>query len=111
MAKIKLTHPGELLQKQFMKPLKISSYRLAKDIGVALTRITDIVNKKRAISPETAILLAQYFNMSERFFINIQAYYDLEMAKEQLKKERKKPINPFPRPDLANGSDGVLSFA
>ena len=82
--KIKLTHPGQILHQEFMQPLKISSYRLAKDISVPLTRITNIVKGKRAISPETALLLSAYFGMSERFFINLQAYYDMEIAKENL---------------------------
>jgi addiction module HigA family antidote len=96
---ITLTTPGELLYKEFMQPLGISAYRLAKDIGVPLTRITAILQGKRAISPETAYLLSQYFQMSEPFFMNLQSYYDLERAKEKLKNHPKRII-PFPRPDL-----------
>ena len=98
--KIKLSHPGELLYKEFMEPLSITSYRLAKSIRVPLTRITNIVQGKRAITPSTALLLAQYFGMSERFFMNLQAHYDLELAKEEMKKSGHKPVRPLPRPDL-----------
>ena len=102
MAKVKkipLSHPGELLYEHFMEPLGISQYRLAKDIGVPLTRIANIVKGKRAITPETALLLAQYFRRSERFFMNLQSHYDLEMAKEAMEKSRRVPVIPFPLPE------------
>jgi len=93
--KIPLSHPGKLMYEEFMEPLEISAYRLAKDIGVPLTRITNIIQGKRAISPETALLLAQYFRMSERFFLNLQSHYDLEMAKDMMEKSHRKPVKPF----------------
>jgi addiction module HigA family antidote len=93
--KIKLTHPGKILLQEFMEPLNISAYKLAKDIDVPITRITNIIRGKRSISPETALLLAKYFNMSERFFINLQSYYDLELAKENLNKSKKLNFSPF----------------
>ena len=65
-----------------MKPLGITAYRLAKDVGVPLTRVTNIIHGKRSITAETALLLAKYFRRSEGFFHNLQAHYDLEMAKE-----------------------------
>lgn len=98
--KIRLSHPGKLLHQEFMKPLGLTSYRLAKDIGVPLTRIANIVQGKRAITPETALLLSQYFGMSERFFLNLQSHYDLEMAKEAMQKAHRVPVKPLPRPDL-----------
>ena len=61
MKKIKPTHPGEILREEFLKPMEISAYRLAKDIGVPKNRITAIINDDRAISPETALLLSRYF--------------------------------------------------
>ena len=71
-------HPGEVLLEEFLKPFHLSQYRLAKDIGVPARRISEIVQGKRAISPDTALRLARYFGLSERFWLNLQARYDLE---------------------------------
>ncbi len=87
MAKQKLPpiHPGEILMEEFLKPMGISQYRLAKDINVPARRINEIVQGKRAITPDTALRLSRYFKMSERFWINLQARYDLEVEKDRLK--------------------------
>jgi len=77
-------HPGEILLEEFLQPLGISQYRLAKDIGVPPRRINEIVQGKRAISPDTALCLSRYFGLSERFWINLQTRYDLEMEKDRL---------------------------
>lgn len=77
-------HPGEILMEEFLRPLGISQYRLAKDINVAARRINEIVQGKRSISADTALRLSRYFNLSERFWLNLQARYDLEMQKEKL---------------------------
>jgi len=77
-------HPGEILMEEFLKPLGISQYRLAKDISVPARRINEIVQRKRSISADTALRLSRYFNLSERFWLNLQARYDLEMQKEKL---------------------------
>jgi len=77
-------HPGEILLEEFLQPLEISQYRLAKDIGVPPRRINEIVQGKRAISPDTALRLSRYFSLSERFWINLQTRYDLEMEKDRL---------------------------
>ena len=74
-------HPGEILMEEFLKPMGISQYRLAKDIGVDPARINAIIHGKRAITPATAIRLSRYFGMSERFWINAQAHYDIEVEK------------------------------
>jgi addiction module HigA family antidote len=78
-------HPGEILMEEFLKPMEISQYRLAKDISVPPRRINEIVHGKRAISPDTALRLSRYFGLSERFWINMQARYDLEIEKDRLK--------------------------
>lgn len=78
-------HPGEILMEEFLKPMEISQYRLAKDISVPPRRINEIVLGKRAISPDTALRLSRYFGLSERFWINMQARYDLEIEKDRLK--------------------------
>jgi addiction module HigA family antidote len=76
-------HPGEILLEEFLKPRGISQYRLAKDIHVPARRINEIVLGKRAISPDTVLRLARYFSLSERFWLNLQARYDLEMEKDR----------------------------
>ncbi len=77
-------HPGEILMGEFLKPLGISQYRLAKDISVPARRINEIVQGKRSISADTALRLSRYFNLSERFWLNLQARYDLEVQKDKL---------------------------
>lgn len=77
-------HPGEVLLEEFLKPLGISQYQLARDISVPARRINEIVHGKRAISADTALRLARYFSLSERFWLNLQARYDLEVAKDRL---------------------------
>jgi addiction module HigA family antidote len=77
-------HPGEILMEEFLKPMGISQYRLAKDISVPPRRINEIVHGKRSITPDTALRLSRYFGLSERFWINMQARYDLEMEKDRL---------------------------
>ena len=78
-------HPGEILSEEFLKPLGVTQYRLAKDIEVPMTRIYDIVKGKRQITPDTALRLSRYFGMSYRFWANLQTQYDLEVAEKQLR--------------------------
>jgi len=78
-------HPGEILMEEFLKPMGISQYRLAKDINVPARRINEIVHGKRSITPDTALRLSRFFGLSERFWINLQARYDLEIEKDRLK--------------------------
>ncbi len=80
-------HPGEILKEEFLKPMGISVYRVAKEIGVPATRIDQIVKKKRSISAETAVLLDAFFGLSEGFFMALQAEYDLRGAHMKLKKK------------------------
>ncbi len=77
-------HPGEILLEEFLNPLQLSQYRLAKDISVPARRINEIVLGKRSISPDTALRLSRYFGLSDRFWINLQARYDLEVEKDKL---------------------------
>jgi len=78
-------HPGEILLEEFLKPMGISQYRLAKDISVPARRINEIVYGTRAISPNTALRLARYFGSSEQFWMNLQARYNLEKERDRLK--------------------------
>lgn len=90
--KIAPTHPGEVLREEFLKPMGISQYRLAKSIRVPPRRINEIVLEKRAISADTALRLSRYFGLSERFWINLQAWYDLESEKDRLGKRLEKEV-------------------
>ena len=76
-------HPGELLREEFLKPMGITAYQLAKDLGVPAPRVYDIVTEKRGISPDTALRLSRHFGMSEGYWINAQAHYEKEIAKDR----------------------------
>ncbi len=78
-----IIHPGEILKLDFLEPMNITSYRLSVDIGVAQTRMSEIINGKRGISADTAIRLSRYFNNSAQFWLNLQAGYDLRLAQAQ----------------------------
>jgi addiction module HigA family antidote len=77
-------HPGEVLLEEFLKPLRVSQYRLATDVSVPPRRINEIVHGKRAITADTALRLARYFGTSDRFWLNLQSRYDLETEKDRL---------------------------
>jgi len=77
-------HPGEVLLEEFLEPLGISQYRLAKDISVPPRRINEIVHGKRSVTANTALRLARYFGTSDRFWLNLQASYDLDVEREKL---------------------------
>lgn len=86
MSSPKLTpvHPGEILLEEFLKPFGLSQYRLAKDISVPPRRINEIVQGKRSVTADTALRLSRYFATSARFWLNLQAEYDLEVEKDML---------------------------
>jgi addiction module HigA family antidote len=77
-------HPGEILAEEYLAPLGITQHRLAVDIGVPPRRINEIVHGKRRISADTALRLARYFGTSERFWLNLQGRYDLEIERDRL---------------------------
>ena len=78
-------HPGEILLTEFLEPLELSQYQLARSIGVPARRINEIVHGQRRISADTALRLARFFGTSERFWLNLQSRYDLEVEKDRLK--------------------------
>ncbi len=106
MTVIKPTHPGEILREEFLKPMGISAYRLAKDIGVPVNRITAITKKECAISPETARLLARYFKVSDELWLNLQTHYDMELAKDSLKDK----LRHMPQYKASPGLHGISNF-
>ena len=77
-------HPGEILLEEFLNPMNISQYQLAKAINVPARRINEIVHGKRSVTPDTGLRLSRYFGLSERFWLNLQMQYDLEKTKDQL---------------------------
>lgn len=84
MQKLPPIHPGEILNEEFLKPLQISQYRLAKDIAVSPRRINQIVHGTRSITADTALRLAQYFGNTPEFWMNLQTKFDLSKQKEVL---------------------------
>jgi antitoxin HigA-1 len=77
-------HPGEVLLEEFLEPMGLSQYRLAKDVSVPPRRINEIVHGKRAVTADTALRLARYFGTTPRFWLNLQAQYDLDVEADRL---------------------------
>ena len=91
-------HPGEVLLEDFMKPLGLSQYRLAKDIGVTPIRISQIVNGKRAVTVDTAMRLARYFGTSPGVWLRLQVRYDLEVAEDELRERINREVKVYEQP-------------
>jgi addiction module HigA family antidote len=92
--RMKPVHPGEVLLEEFLKPMEISQYRLAKDIGLQPTRINQVVKGKAGVSTDMALRLGRYFRMSAQFWMNLQAHYELETARDRLAGRLKKEVTP-----------------
>ena len=90
-------HPGEILLEEFLEPMEITQYRLAKDISVPPRRINEIVHGKRAITADTALRLARFFGTSERFWLNLQIRFDLEVEKDRLSGKLEQQVHVFER--------------
>ena len=93
--KIDPIHPGEILIEEFLTPMGISQYRLAKDINVPPRRINEIVLGKRSITADTALRLSEFFGMTENFWLNLQMRYNLEVGKDKLKGRLKQEVKRF----------------
>ena len=87
MNEIAPIHPGEILYEDFLKPMNISGYKLAKALFIDQTRISEIIKGKRSITTDTALRLAKFFGTSTEFWLNIQAQYDIETISDNLKEE------------------------
>jgi addiction module HigA family antidote len=87
-------HPGEILREEFLAPLCMSSHQLALALRVAATRINDIVNEKRGVTADTALRLSRYFGTSAKFWLNLQASYELEVAEDRLGKTVMREVLP-----------------
>lgn len=87
MKKLKNTHPGEILQEEFLLPLEISAYKLSKDIGIPQTRISSIIKGNRRITADTALRLSKYFGNSAKFWLGLQDDFDIEEERNEKKAE------------------------
>ncbi len=97
MAKKKLApiHPGEVLEEEFLKPLKLSQHRLALDLGVDPRRINEIVLRKRSVTANTALRLARYFDTSPEFWLGLQAQYDLDVEEDEMGERLEKEVRTY----------------
>src|ERR1700681_892076 len=93
--KLKLVHPGEILREEFMLPLRLSMNRVAMDLRVPVMGIADIVKEKSAITADTALRFARYFNNSPKFWMNLQTRYDLEVAEDEIADKVKRDVRPL----------------
>jgi antitoxin HigA-1 len=87
-------HPGEILREEFLAPLGMSAHELALALRVPATRINDIVNERRGITADTALRLSRYFGTTSRFWMNMQASYELEVAEDRLGKTVMREVLP-----------------
>jgi addiction module HigA family antidote len=88
-------HPGEVLLEDFLKPLELTQYRVAKSLSVPARRINEIVLGKRAITADTALRLGRFFGTSERFWLNLQTSYDLELERDRLRGRLSQEVEVF----------------
>jgi len=95
MADFPPTHPGDVLREDYLKPLGMSQYALAKAIGVPQIRISAIINGKRAVTPDTALRLARFFGTTAEFWIGMQTTYDLETARDREGAKIEARIKPY----------------
>lgn len=100
-------HPGEILLEDFLKPMEITQYRLAKSIGVPQRRIGEIVAGKRSVTADTALRLAKFFGVDAQSWMNLQTHYDLAVAEEKIFDKLEKDVIAY-RPDKA-GAKGVTA--
>ncbi len=93
-------HPGEVLFEDFLKPLGISQYRLAKEMKVYPRKINEIVHGKRSITADTALRLSRYFGTSAELWMNLQALYDLEKTRDEIEEQLKRDVAPLVRDNI-----------
>ena len=100
--KLRPVHPGDILLHDFMQPLKLSSYKLAKELGVTAPTVNEIVRRRRAVTAEMALRFSRYFGTTAQLWQNLQSQYDLEIANRKIGKQVERKIQPLPRPDLSD---------
>jgi addiction module HigA family antidote len=92
--RLRPVHPGEILREEFLKPLRLSMNRLSLDLRVPVTRIAEIIRERRAVTPDTALRLARYFDTTPAFWLNLQTKFDLDTAQDQLLAEIERQVRP-----------------
>lgn len=102
--KLKPVHPGEILREEFMLPLGLSVNRLALELRVPVTRIAEIVHRRRAVTSDTALRLGRLFRTTPEFWLNLQTHYDLEIARDHEEKKVEREVRPLPAL-AASGTD------
>jgi antitoxin HigA-1 len=105
--KLPPVHPGQVLLEDFMKPIGLSQYRVAKDIGVPTLRISQIVRGQRSITADIALRLARYFGTSAALWLRLQARYDLEVAERQLAQQIEREVRVLPRQEMERLGQGT----
>lgn len=98
--RLRAVHPGDILVRDFMEPLQLSSYKLAKELGVSVPTVNEIVRRRRAVTAEMALRLARYFGTTAQLWQNLQCQYDLEIANQKIGKAVERNIRPLERPRL-----------
>jgi len=99
--RLRPVHPGDILKHDFLEPLGLSAYRVAKDVGVSLPTVNDIVRRRRTVTAEMALRFARYFGTSAQLWQNLQAQYDLEVASVRIGAAVERHIQPFAKPETA----------
>lgn len=102
LKRLRPVHPGDILVRDFMEPLKLSSRNLAKELRVSVPTVNEIVHRRRAVTAEMALRLARYFSTTAQLWQKLQSQYDLEIASQKIGKKVKRIIQPLARPDLGD---------
>jgi len=100
--RLRPVHPGDILLHDFMQPLELSSYKVAKELGVTAPSVNEIVRRRRAVTAEMALRLSRYFGTSAQLWLNLQSQYDLEVASRRIGKKLERAIRPIPRPEVSD---------
>lgn len=100
--RLRPVHPGDILLRDFMRPLKLSSYKLARELGVTAPTVNEIVRRRRAVTAEMALRFSRYFGTAAQLWQNLQAQYDLETARRKIGKQLELRIQPLQRPDVTD---------
>jgi len=103
--RLRPVHPGDILLHDFMQPFKLSSYKLAKELGVTAPTVNEIVRRRRAVTAEMALRLARYFGTTAQVWQGLQSQYDLEIASRKIGKQVERVITPLRRPDLTDNAE------
>ena len=102
--RLRPVHPGDILLHDFMQPLKLSAYRVAKELGVAAPTVNEIVRRRRAVTAEMALRLSRYFGTSAQLWQNLQTQYDLEVASKKIGRKVERSIRPLQRTDSSDST-------